>query len=191
MQGDKPALVISFHGIDNKCVTLHDAVSHKSPVAKILLDDSRGWINIRKQIVTGLNYMHTKYQIIHNDIKSDNICLGSSFISTVCIQAVIIDFGKACNITSGKSYKLSDIQKEQYKKDHPHIAPDLRDGICKQSTLSDVCSLGRMTNNIPQLQKEDLEELSNKSMYYHMHLRPEMCTIIKHLNLICSYIDCT
>lgn len=104
--GDNPALIISFHDIDNKCVTLHDAVSCKSNKTKSLLDNGRSWLNILKQIITGLNYIHTKYQVIHNDIKSDNICLASSFTIAMCVQAVIIDFGKACNITNGKSYKL-------------------------------------------------------------------------------------
>ena len=115
--------------------------------------------NILKQVTTGLNCMHTKYQVIHNDIKSDNICLASSFTTAMCVQAVIVDFGKACNVTNGKSYKLSDIQKEQYKKDHPHIAPDLRDGACKQSILSDIFALGRvikLVNSVPQLQREDI-----------------------------------
>jgi len=34
--GDNPALVISFHGTDNQCVTLHDAVSSKSQATKII-----------------------------------------------------------------------------------------------------------------------------------------------------------
>lgn len=38
--GDNPSLVISFHGIDNECVTLHDAVSCKSYTTKTLLDNS-------------------------------------------------------------------------------------------------------------------------------------------------------
>lgn len=114
----------------------------------IALDNSSRWINILKQITTGLNHMHTKYQVIHNDIKSDNICLASLFTTVTCVRAVIIDFGKACDLTNGKSYKLSDIQKERYKKDHPHIAPDLRDGACKQSTLSDVYALGRVHDKI-------------------------------------------
>ena len=126
--GDNPALVVSFHGIDNECVTLHDAISCKSHTIKTLLGNSSSWINILKQIATGLNYMHTKYQFIHNDIKSDNI---SPLTAATCLRAVIIDFGKACNIANGKLYKLSEIQKEQYKKDHPHIAPDLRD--CQMS----------------------------------------------------------
>ena len=183
--GDNPALIISFHGFDNECVTLHDAVLSKLQVTKELLNDSSNWINILKQITTGLNYMHTKYKVIHNDIKSDNICLAPSFTTTMSVKAVIIDFGKACNITNGKSYKLSDSQKKQYKNDHPHIAPDLRDGTCTQSTLSDVFALGRvikLVNSVPQLQKEDLEMLSTKCMHYHMHSRPEMCTIIQCLN---------
>ena len=186
--GDNPALVVSFHGIDNECVTLHDAISCKSHTIKTLLGNSSSWINILKQIATGLNYMHTKYQFIHNDIKSDNICLASPLTAATCLRAVIIDFGKACNIANEKLYKLSEIQKEQYKKDHPHIAPDLRDGACKQSTLSDVFALGRvmkLINSVPQLQKEDLEEFSKECMHYHMHSRPEMCTIIQYLNQMC------
>ena len=87
---------------------------------------------------------------------------------------MIVDFGKACNVTNGKSYKLSDIQKEQ---DHPHIASDLRDGACKQSILSDIFALGRvrkLVNSVPQLQSKDLEELhalphalTCTNVYYH------------------------
>lgn len=186
--GNNPALVISFHGIDNKCVTLHDAVSSKSQAIKGLLDNSSSWINILKQITTGLNYMHTKHKVIHNDIKSDNICLTFSSTTTMSLQAVIIDFGKACNISNGKSYKLSRSQKEQYWKDHPHIAPDLRDGVCKQSTSSDVFALGRvikLVNCVPQLQKEDLAKLSDKCMHYYMHSRPEICTIIQCIDQMC------
>ena len=64
------------------------------------------------------------------------------------------------------------------------MAPDLRDGACKQSILSDIFALGRvikLVNSVLQLQKEDLEELSDKCMHYHMHSRPEMCTIIQYL----------
>lgn len=120
--GDNPALIISFHGFNNECVTLHDAVSCKSHTTKTLLDNSSSWVNILKQVTTGLNYMHSKYQVIHHDIKSDNICLTPSVTTAMCVQAVIVDFEKACNICNGKSCKLSDFQN---KKDHPYIAPDL------------------------------------------------------------------
>lgn len=59
--GDNPALIISFHGIEDQCVTLHDAVSFKSQATKTLLDHSSSWIYVLKQITSGLNYMHNKY----------------------------------------------------------------------------------------------------------------------------------
>ena len=185
-KGKNPALVISFHGLDDKCVTLHDAVVFKSSITKnISLDNGSSWMNILHQTTKGLYHMHTACQIIHNDIKSDNICLTHSIITKTCVQAVIIDFGKACPASKGKTYKLSESQKEQYKKDHPHIAPDLRDGACQQSTLSDVFGLGRLiklVNNLTYLQREDLEELSNKCLHYNMHSRPAVSDILKHFN---------
>ena len=57
---------------------------------------------------------------------------------------MIVDFGKACYLCDEKSYKLTDSQKKRYKANHPHIAPNLRDGICTQSVQSDVYSFARM-----------------------------------------------
>ena len=157
---DCPALIISYHGFNDKSVTLHSAVLCKSDTPKV---NSSSWIDILKQVATGLDYLHTNYKIIHNDIKSDNICLTATLTTNMHVKAVIIDFGKACIITQSKSYKLTKVQKEKYKENHPHIAPDLRDGLCQQSVQSDIFSFGRiirMINNI--LQKEKLEELANE-----------------------------
>ena len=181
--GDNPTLVTTFHGFDDACVTLHDAIASK--IQLISLDNSSTWISILCQITNGLHYIHNKCKIIHNDIKSDNICLTSPITTKLCVQAVIIDFGKACNANKGKTYRLSESQKEQYKKDHPHIAPDLRDGACQQSALSDVFGLGRMiklVNSVPQLQRKDLEELSNMCMHYYMHSCPKVFNILQHFN---------
>ena len=85
------------------------------------------------------------------------------------VKAVVIDFGKACVITQSKSYKLTEAEKK-YKENHPHIAPDLHDGICRQSVQSDIFSFGRiirMINIIPLLQQEKLEKLANECMRYH------------------------
>ena len=118
--GDHPALIImSYHGFDDKSVTVHSAVSSKSEILKVLLNNSASWIDILKQIANGLDCMHTKYKVIHNDIKSDNICLTTTSTTKAHVQAVIIDFGKACAITQSKSYKLTKVQKEKYKEKPP------------------------------------------------------------------------
>lgn len=63
-------------------------------------------------------------------------------------QVVIVDFGKACAINCGTLYRLSVKEREQYKVDHPQIAPDLRDGLCKQNEASDIYSLRRIMSRI-------------------------------------------
>ena len=186
-----PSLVTSYHGINDTSVTLHKAVSLPSETVQSLLNDSATWMDILKQAASGLKCLHTHYKVIHNDIKSDNICISSSVI-TSRITAVIVDFGKACYASDGKSYKLTDSQKEQYKANHPHIAPDLRDGVCTQSVQSDVYSFGRMIkliNGVTHLQKEELDLLSNKCMQHHNYLRPEMYTIVESIEQVAIDID--
>ena len=144
-------------------MTLHDAVASKTKI--ISLEHSSSWINIPCQITNDLHYIHNKCKIIHNDTTTTKLC----------VQAVIIDFGKACDANKGKTYTLSE----------SHIAPDLQDGASQQSALSDVFGLGRLiklVNNVPQLQREDLEELSNMCMRYHMHSRPKVSKILHHFN---------
>jgi len=93
---------------------------------------------------------------------------------------VIIDFGRACETSKGRIYKLSESQKEQYKVHHPHIAPDLRDGLCSQSESSDIFSVGRVIsiiNSESSLKNETLNGLSHRCMQYDMHLRPDILYI--------------
>lgn len=41
--------------------------------------------------------------MLHNDIKTDNVVLAPS-TSGLSVNAVIIDFGKACHVKQGKRY---------------------------------------------------------------------------------------
>ena len=63
-------------------------------------------------------------------------------------RSVLIDFGKACFISEAMLYKLSIEQKENYKKCHPQIAPEVRNGLEKQSFCSDIYSFGRVLQQI-------------------------------------------
>ena len=129
------------------------------------------------EVICGLEYLHNRHKLLHNDLKTDNVVL-TSIPPAGSIGPVIIDFGKACEIRKGRLYHLSQHQREKYKVNHPHIAPDLRDGQCPQSTSSDIFSLGRIINLVndtaASLQQKSLQELSQKCMQYHMHERPNI-----------------
>lgn len=137
-------------------------------------------MEVLKQITCGLEHLNYRYKLLHNDLKGDNIVLTSTNLTQYSIKAVIIDFGKACETSKGRSYKLSEFQKEQYKVLNPHIAPDLCDGLCSQSVSSDIFSLGRVIsiiNSESSLKNETLNGLSHRCMQYHMHLRPDILYI--------------
>ena len=93
-------------------------------------------------------------EIIHNDIKFNNILLAdspsvashSSSINGLPLQhhIVLIDFGKATDCTRGRHYSLSEIEKVTYLTRYPHIAPEVTHGERPQSTSSDIYSLGKV-----------------------------------------------
>lgn len=142
------------------------------------------WIDLLRQIACGLECLHNKYKLIHNDIKGDNIVLSLS-PEVLNVKPVIIDFGKACEVTKGKTYKLTESEKDKYKRVHTHIAPDLRDGLCVQSESSDVYSFGRLLNravNSYLSEHTELNDLSNKCMQYHHTSRPNLHSILNILS---------
>lgn len=61
----------------------------------------------------GLSYMH-KLSILHNDLKVDNVVLGTTLLE--CIRPCIVDFGKACKEKHAKKYCLTEEQKVIYIK---------------------------------------------------------------------------
>lgn len=172
---DEPrSIITSFHGVNDQPVTLQCVLSSKTN--EITID----WIDLLRQTACGMECLHNKYKIIHNDIKGDNIVLSLSPVLPK-VKPVIIDFGKACEITKGKAYKLTESEKKKYESVHTHIAPDLRDGLCAQSASSDVYSFGRLLNIIAKShlsEHTELHDLSNKCMQYHCALRPNLLSIL-------------
>ena len=177
--GDYLSIITSFHGLNGHSVTVHTALFTQSHIVKDLIVGV-DWMKVIEQIILGLEHLHSKHKILHNDLKGDNIVLSSTNDSPCSIKAVIIDFGKACDSSKGKLYKLSHSEREHYKTYHPHIAPDLRDGLCPQSMSSDIYSLGRlmgMVNTKSSLKSESLNNLSQRCTQYHMHQRPHLAHV--------------
>lgn len=174
------SIVMTYHDFKNQTITVHDVLHPKSATATLVQELASEWVGIVRQILKGCNCLHSKYKIIHNDLKCDNIVLTCP---SPCegVRAIIIDFNKACDIGKGKKYNLSNAEKEQYKKYHCHIAPDLRDGHCYQSQEADIFSLGKIIHTLcinSILNHNALLEISNRCMSYSKCNRPTMKQIL-------------
>ena len=76
---------------------------------------------------------------------------------------------------------MSTSEKEVYRKSHPQVAPDVRDGYCKQSTASDIYSFGRILSSINEekLSIPVLASMSDMCLDYYSDKRPstnDLCT---------------
>lgn len=172
---EKRAIITSYISICNKPITLHTFLHDCGPNEGSSLQDIA--VNFLSQIVKGIQFVHEK-QILHNDLKCDNVVVGHTLTNN--LKLYIIDFGKSCMISNAKHYKLSSDEVEMYKKEHPQIAPDLRDGLVPQSTATDVYALGRIIKKINHsllLQHDDVFRLSKQSLAYHSHERPTLSHI--------------
>ena len=129
-------LVLSFHAINGTGYALHRVLhsdQHEIGFDLVVVD----WKKFLIGTVSALNYLH-KSNVLHNDIKLDNILLDQRY------ESVLIDFNKGCFTNEEKSYNLSKLEKCRYASEHPQVAPGFRDGHCKQSQFSDVYAIGRI-----------------------------------------------
>lgn len=139
------ALVLSYHsycGDKNASVHIHDALNKKI----IKLSNSQ-WRQVLLGCISALVYLKQK-NVLHNDIKSDNILIERLPRKFAEVRGVLIDFNKACLSSDARKYTLSDQDKQYYAKHHPHIAPEVRNGYTVQSFASDVYSMGRIIRKI-------------------------------------------
>ena len=115
------------------------------------------WLHIIYVLVDGLCYLHQK-EILHNDIKNDNILVHSSGGK---FSIVLIDFGKACLVKEGKTKALSSAEKSRYYKEHYHITPEVIKAQFAQSIKSDVYSAGVVKASLFKFSKyRPLKELA-------------------------------
>lgn len=118
--------------------------------------ESNDWLALCFQLMEALRYLHNEALILHNDIKANNALIserselpqGPSCASRADhLNFVLIDFGKASTVDQGKKYCLSWIEKTEYTRKYPHLAPELIEGITKQ-TKKTFFSVGAIIQRI-------------------------------------------
>lgn len=171
---EQKALIMSLHLVDGAPLNLETALGKNC-------FHEKEYISFLLQVGDAIRHVHVK-NIIHNDIKLNNIVLGKVRNETL---PYLVDFGKACYMGYAIKYKLSKSEIDLYKKRYPQVAPDLRDGLVSQSAKSDVYSFGRIikviVRNTPSIVAESYRCLINATTKYNASERPDIDTVLTFL----------
>ena len=158
---------MQFHGL---------TTDHASPTSVTVLQElnrklidfsDTNWIVIIGQLLEAVAYLHTKAEILHNDISCSNILLANSVDDTISeeYQIILIDFGKAIKLTHSKQYHLS-WKEKRYTQKFPHLSPEVIEGDYQQSVYSDMYAVGgviyRITDQKCENHKRSLLNLAEK-----------------------------
>ncbi len=173
---DRRAIIMSLILFEGQPLSLHSALE-----SGMHLEADRSLLCLLR-ISHGLDYIHSK-GILHNDLKLDNVVLCKC--EEGFLKPYIIDLGKMCKVDSARKYFLSEEECQRYKIEHSQIAPDLRDGHVKQSTATDVYSLGRIIKKMNRcvIKDDKISIIVKQCLLYHSHSRPSMKKIIESLGL--------
>ena len=132
--------MMTYHSYEgDKSLSVYDALSKNVEMHK------SGWQQVLLGCTSALIYLRSK-DILHNDIKCDNILIETTESGSV--RAILVDFNKACLSGEGRFYTLSPSEKKRYAKNHPQIAPEVREGYRCQTFASDLYAFGRIVYKI-------------------------------------------
>jgi len=159
-------MITQFHGIDGRCVTLTSAVN------KYLWTGLSELARMFGEIVDALAFVHS-IGFLHNDIKGDNVIITQY---NILFHPIIIDFGKSRKTQDAKHYCLSKKEQDIYRQRHCHIAPELIKGMQKQSSKSDIYSLGVLLANVctKYHKYEQLSNIAKECMNDNPNVRPTL-----------------
>lgn len=90
-------IIMQYHTVYGQDVSTLERELHKGGTL---------WIILCAQLMEALHYLHEEVNILHNDIKGDNVLLASALKpeEDCQYQIVLIDFGKATKINQSKHY---------------------------------------------------------------------------------------
>ena len=132
------SIITQFEGI---CIG--NAIPQSLTLHKELQEGNRlqglKWISTCAQLVEAVRYLHFEAEILHNDIKPDNILLSDTYRkSDSDEQPLCVVLGEATSIHNGKHYCLTVIDQADYisrLQINFYLAPEVLSGESKQSTL--------------------------------------------------------
>ena len=141
------SIVTQFEGI-----YIHNTIPQSLTLHKELQESNRfrlqglNWIYTCVQLVEAVRYLHFEVDMLHNDIKPDNVLLSDMYKRSDSdeqpLRVILTDFGKATSIHNGKRYHLTPIDQADYISHTQisfYLAPEILSGESKQSTFSDIC----------------------------------------------------
>lgn len=159
-------IISKFHSLQGKSVTLANAGEEK-------LLTEKNWQNTASQVCDAVRYLHCEAEILHNDIKPDNIVVELGCDPSLVIP-ILIDFGKACAIHDARV-----ILKEKDHSKFPFLGPEFNKGE-RQSTGSDIFSLGYTIRRVCLIIKDfSLRNIYRGCLSDEACERPEIVTILR------------
>ena len=135
-------------------------------------------------------YLHDEVSLLHNDLKCNNIlvCDDLSVCQDQKFQIVVIDFGKATSVQSGRTFSLSEREKAEHYSRYTHISPEGIEGIACQTTMSDIYSAGCIIKCVSKgYIRHDAVKLAlnavKKCCLPEFRSRPKVLALLKQLSM--------
>lgn len=181
-------IVMQFEGIQNNSSQPQPLTLHQE-LQKGGILHNMDWISVCVQLSEAVRYLHFDVEILHNDIKPDNILLSNMHKkynqsqTPLNIFVILTDFGKATSVINGKKYNLSLIDQADYNSRPElsfYLAPEVISGESKQSRQSDIFAFGGVIYRIVDKNKlsslpnhsKKLNQYAEKCRSVHYHQRP-------------------
>lgn len=185
---EKPyCIVMQFEGVQSNDGSHPQALNLHQELHKDGILHGMDWVSVCAQLSEAVRYLHFDMEILHNDIKPDNILLSNMHKkydhpkpkAPFSISVVLTDFGKASSVSNGKRYNLSLIEQADYNSRPElsfYLAPEIISGETKQSRQSDMFAVGGIIYRIIDKNKlSSLPNLSKKLNYY-----AEKCRFVQY-----------